>query len=118
MLAQVMKRLLEEGYPRVVSDRSLFLKHWGRERYTLSRGWKSRVLDAGESKRAAAGRNRAAALRALMILPSLLMNYSTLTEICFGLASSFFGRVKRSMPSLNCALMASAFTLGGSVNER
>jgi hypothetical protein len=48
----------------------------------------------------------------------LTATYFMLTLIAFGLASSFFGKLKRNMPSLYSALIASALIFGGSVNER
>ena len=64
-------------------------------------------------KNAAARFQRAAASR----VRSQFVLYLTLTSICLGFASSFFGRVRRNMPSLNWALIASVSTLGGSVND-
>src|SRR6185295_20060768 len=53
-----------------------------------------------------------------MFLALGLGTYATCTWICFGLASSRFGRVSFSTPSLNSALIFSVSTTFGSVNER
>ena len=42
----------------------------------------------------------------------------TLIEICFGLASAFWGRVTLRTPSLDSALIFPVSTTFGSVNER
>ena len=44
--------------------------------------------------------------------------YATCTWICFGLASSRFGRVSFSTPSLKSALIFSLFTTFGRVKDR
>jgi len=56
--------------------------------------------------------------RAFAFLALGLGTYATCTWICFGLASSRFGRVSFSTPSLNSALIFSVSTTFGSVNER
>ena len=50
-------------------------------------------------------------------ISDLTVLYWILTSICFGLASSFLGSVRRNIPSLNSALMAPVSTLGGKVND-
>ena len=51
-------------------------------------------------------------------LDNLVRAYFTLTSICFGFASSAFGRVTVKMPSLYMASMLSPFTVVGSLKDR
>ena len=66
------------------------------------------------SKRAKGGRSRL-----LCTWPKLFSkNYATFTSICLALASSTFGRVTKSNPSLDSAVIFFVSTNGGSVKLR
>lgn len=105
----------------LIPERSLFVRNldWGRQ---VIRREDREVKDSlSKPKHTAPGKDKSRGATACTTARRKYLrnvSYCTLTSICFGFVSSFFGKVNLNTPSLNFASIAVASTLGGNENDR